>query len=424
MGRMSTLLDRASGPGRPVGGEPPPSPFSTPVLAAVRAVAGALVALLVPVVFSWVLGAGGQSSWVQAVKLGFGLWLLAHHVELGISGGQIGLAPIGLVLLPLLSCGFTGRRLARTMDPNADRIAAGATRARPAMLTWRCLLLFAGSYCLIGSLLALLTVMPGLHPDPVRAVLGTALVSLVGGGLGACAYRFRGLVPGLDALVRRLPERVRPWMRPAVGATAVQLAAGALLLVASIGFGASRVTALHRAVDPGLVGGAVLTLGEVLLVPNLVVWACAVAAGPGFAIGAGTSLTVWGVTLGPLPAIPVLAALPSPGVPPRYAVALLLLPVLSGAVAGVLVGRVPARTVRPRLSARLERALGAGLVTGLIWTALGWLAGGSAGPGRLAAVGPQPLLLGGAVAVETAVGALLAVLAVTAWRRLAGLARS
>ena len=115
---MSALLDQATGIGRsPTGGDPPPSPFGTPVTVALRAAAGSLVPVLVPVVLAWVLGAGGQASWIQAVRLSLGLWLLGHHAGLAVTGGHVGLVPLGLVAAPVISLWYAGRRLARTMDP-------------------------------------------------------------------------------------------------------------------------------------------------------------------------------------------------------------------------------------------------------------------------------------------------------------------
>lgn len=405
---MSTLLDHATGFGRPsAGGDLPPSPLSAPVQAAVRAAAGSLVPVLVPVVLGWVLGAGGQATWIQAVRFAVGVWLLAHHAGLTVTGGHVGLVPMGLAALPLVACWYAGRRLARLMDPNAERIAAGATRAKPVMPSWRVLATFCSAYCVIAGLASLLATMPGVAPVAYQAILGSAAVSAAGVVLGAAAYRFGGFAAGLGWVLRGVPEWCGPWLRPAAAAVAVQLGAGLVLVGVLIGFGAPRVLALHHALQAGRVGGGVLVFGELLLLPNLVLWACAAIAGPGFAIGAGTSVTLGATTLGPLPAIPVLAALPAPGTAPGPAWALLAVPVLSGVVAGFLIGR---QTPRPPWKARLGRALGASLTCGLAMALLSWLSGGPGGPGRLAAVGPSPLLTGGAVTLEVAAGATTTVL--------------
>jgi hypothetical protein len=177
-----------------------------------------------------------------------------------------------------------------------------------------------------------------------------------------------------------------------------------------LGLGAERVLELHRALHPGVVGGAVLTVGQLAVLPNLVVWAAAVLAGPGFALGSGTSVAPLAVTLGPLPAVPLLGALPAPGAPPTWALALLAVPVLAGAVAGMLLARrhpVPGPIPVRRLAVDV---LGMAGVAGLALAVLSWLSGGPAGPGLLAVTGPDPLLTGAAFAAEVALGATLPVI--------------
>jgi len=412
---MSFLLDRASTPGRagrtgrPPGasGDVPPSMFGAPLQAALRAAAGGLVPVAAPVVAAWVLGAGGQATWAQTVRLSLGLWLLAQHAGLAISGGHVGLVPIGLALVPFLATWFAGRRLARTMDPRADRIAAGATRAVPAVLSWRVLAVFVGAYGLVAALASMAAGMPGMRPVSAQAVVGAVVVAGCGGGLGAADYRFGGVRGAVRGLVGHVPAPLRPALRPAVVAQVLQLGSGAALVAVMLVVHFSGVTALHRALDPGLAGTAVLTVGEVMLLPNLAAWACAVTAGPGFAIGTGTSVTVASSQLGPLPAIPVLAALPAPGALPPAAVMLLAVPVLAGVVAGLVVVR---SAPGAGLLVRLVHAGAAATLSGVGSGLLAWLSGGPIGPGRLAQVGPQPLLTGAAAGLEVAVGALVTVL--------------
>jgi hypothetical protein len=402
---MSFLLERAPTSARPAG-DLPPSPLGAPVQAALRAAAGGLVPIAVPVVFAWVFGAGGQATWAQAVRLSLGLWLLAQHAGLAVSGGHVGLVPIGLALVPLASTWFAGRRLARIMDPRAERIAAGATRAVPKMLSWWILVVFVGAYCLLAALASLAAGMPGMRPISAQAVLGAGVVAALGGGAGALAYRFGGVRGTVREVLRRAPDAVRPMLRPAIVAQGTQLAVGAAVVAALLVVHFPGVTALQRALDPGTSGSVVLTLGQLLLLPNLVLWACAVAAGPGFAIGTGTSVTVTTSQLGPLPAVPVLAALPAPESMPPGVLALLAVPVLAGVAAGVLVVRSARGAGMP---ARLRHAGGAALLSGLASGVLAWLSGGPAGPGRLAQVGPNALLTGVAAGLEVGAGAALAV---------------
>jgi hypothetical protein len=351
------------------------------------------------------------------------VWLLAQHGGLAVAGGHVGIVPLGLTLAPLAACWLGGRRLARVLDPRADAIAAGATRATPTWPPAVALASFAGTYCLVVAAAVLIADMPGAHPIGLQAVLGGAVVSSVCGTLGAAAYRHRGFTAGLLRTVGMLPSPVAGWVGPAVVAVAVQVAAAAVVVVGMLGLGRGHVLELHRALDPGVAGGAVLTLGQALLLPNLVLWVAAALAGPGFAVGSATSVTLWSSHLGPLPALPALGALPAPGPLPRAALALLAVPVLAGVVAGVLLRRIRRSPGSSRWTGRLRTSAdvaGVGGLAGVGMALLAWLSGGPAGPGLLAVTGPQPLLTGLAFGVEVAVGVALVVAFPRTRRRFVG----
>jgi hypothetical protein len=223
--------------------------------------------------------------------------------------------------------------------------------------------------------------------------------------------RAAGLGP---ALVRRVPSWLPAVARAVLAGVAALVAAGlALLLVVLVGR-AGRFAELVGALQPGFVGGVILLLGCVLLLPNGALWTVAYAAGPGFTVGAGTGVSPFGVTLGPVPSFPLLAALPGDGVPAPAVRAVLLLPVLAGVLAGWVVGRrLPAAPGPGRLPAlptgRVARPATYGLLAGglvaLVTAVLAVLAGGALGPGYLAAVGPSGWQVAAALAVEVAVPA-------------------
>jgi hypothetical protein len=81
-------------------------------------------------------------------------------------------------------------------------------------------------------------------------------------------------------------------------------------------------------------------------------------------------------------------------------------------VAGFLVGAILGPGARRDLERRelVIVALAMGLVGGVILGLLAWAAGGSAGPGRLVTVGPNPWAVGGWAALELAVAALIGLL--------------
>jgi hypothetical protein len=259
------------------------------------------------------------------------------------------------------------------------------------------------------ALAALAADMPSLHPIGLQAVLGAAVVSSVGVTLGAAAYRHGGAVAGLVRVVQALPAPLARCCGPVAAALAVQLGAAAVVLAALLGLGHARVVELHHALQPGAAGGAVLTLAQVLVVPNLVLWTASALIGPGFGVGTGSWITLSTSKLGALPALPVLGALPDQGRLPVAALALLGVPVLAGVVAGMLLAR--SEGVAPSFGRRAGDVACVAVLAGAVMTVLAWLSGGPAGPGRLADIGPVPWLTGLAFAAEVAAGTALALAA-------------
>ncbi|AFV90244.1 Tat (Twin-arginine translocation) pathway signal sequence [Acidipropionibacterium acidipropionici ATCC 4875] len=317
------------------------------------------------------------------------LWLLAHGVPITGLGLHLGLAPLGLTVIIVLVGEQTCRFGARVMS--AGRRAAGRVPS------WRA----AGQVAAVHAsthlvLVILLCGSVGAAPWPGGLV----------GGLAA------GVIAGLVGAVRgaRLDpaELVPPVLRGiplAAGAgVAVVLAGGAIVLAVALLMHGERVIALHEGLAPGPWGGFVLFLVELAWLPDLLMWAASWALGSGFAVGIGSSVSPFGVHLGMIPSIPVLAALPDPGTPMIVARLWMILPVIAGAVAGVLV-------LRDRAGAGIGASVGygaaAGAASGLLVALVGALSGGAVGSGRLAQTGAlMPQTLGLAVGLLGIGGAL------------------
>ncbi len=132
-----------------------------------------------------------------------------------------------------------------------------------------------------------------------------------------------------------------------------------------------------------------LLVVQLAYLPNAVIWAVCFSLGPGFAFGASTVVAPTGAVVGPLPAFPLLAALPpgAHGSLPGWAfTAVLAVPYLAGAFGGVLLVRA---AVVPASEAAPLWGFMSGLVTGCVTGLLAVFSGGPLGSGRLAAVGPS-----------------------------------
>ncbi len=385
---MTSTLDR-----RPLSRPAPPprrtapSALSPGLIAAGWALGAGLVTLAVPVLLSWAADSRSGSGAAEATRTAAQLWLLGHGAWLSIPGGAVGLTPLGLLALPLLLLHRAGRHATRTHPVATPKQAFQLTLA------------VAAPYALGAAVVAAVSATHTITPDPVRALLGAFLAAGVGAGSGVLREA------GLLAACGRLPARARWLGVGTAAAVGLLVAGGALVAGLSLAVHAGRATALAGATDPGLVGGIALLLLGVLLVPNAAVWGLSWTAGPGFAVGVGTSVGPFGTTLGAVPAFPLLAALPGGQTPLWLGVLGLVVPLGAGATAGVLLAR------RLRISSATTAALEASLLgptVGMAVAALCALSGGPLGGGRLAAVGPSPWKVGLAVAAEVGLSAAAA----------------
>ena len=366
------------------------------LVAAAAALSG-LATLAAVVLVAWVADAGPGSTGTDAVRAAADAWLLAHGGGLTLPAGHLRGIPLGLTVLAAIVLHRAGASLARAVDVPDLRAAGRAVAA------------LAIPYGLLAAAIAKVAATGTAASSAPAAGVGALLLAGLAGGRGV--LRSAELGP---ALARRVPAWLPAVARALVAGVGALVAAGLALLLVTLVWHAGRFAELVGALQPGFVGGVILLLGCVLLLPNGALWALAYAAGPGFTVGAGTGVSPFGATLGPVPAFPLLAALPGDGTPPPAVRAALLLPVLAGVLTGWVVGRrLPAATGAGRLPAlltgRVARLAGYGLLAGglvaLVTAVLAVLAGGALGPGYLAAVGPSGWQVAAALVVEVGVPA-------------------
>lgn len=346
--------------------------------------AGLLSAVAVALAGWFAADAGRYGDTRDAVRVGADAWLLAHGAGLRLDDATVTLLPLGLTLLVVWIVHRNARRA-------AVRSGLGA-----AAQDLRAVLAGAGVQAVVHALVALLVAVAAAHPradsDLARALVGGLLLGLVGASAGWLSGSGQ-----LRALLGGAPRWVSPVLRGAAGAVLLVVAGSAVLVAAALvlDFG-TAATVLSRLHADGA-GGFMYTLVGVAFVPNALLLAGAYLLGPGFAVGTGTVVSPSVVVLGPVPAFPLLAALPGDGSTPVWAPWLLGVPVVLTLVAVWLAVRT-APVGRVDLGALW--GLVAGLLAAVALTALVTLAGGSAGPGRMSEVGTPALstLLAAAVA--------------------------
>ncbi|WP_089337022.1 cell division protein PerM [Blastococcus mobilis] len=390
---MVSLLARL--PGRTRAGALPLVGLAGAASVAVSAVGLAGLALALVVVQT--LDPVGGRSVGDSVVLAGRLWLLAQGGELRIASGPLVLAPLLLTLGLCWGLAQAGRGIVRLRTPVAR---ADAIRISGVV---------AGVHVLVTVLLALLLDAPEARVGLLRTTVGAAVLATVAGCWGV------GRESGLfDDALDRGPARavLRGVLAGLLTALGLCTAVVAVAVVADARGYAALSGSLGGA-GAGAVGLAGLAL---LLLPNAAAAVLGLAAGPGFHVGSGTLVSVHGVTLDAVPALPLLAALPDTQAVPLIAFVSQVIPVLAGLVAGMTVGRWFGDADGGSLTAGLA-GIGTGVLLGVAGGVLVWLAGGSLGDGAMAQVGAPPLATGVAIALQSGIAAAVAA-AVSRWRAL------
>jgi hypothetical protein len=369
-------------------------------VAAVLAVdVAGLAGLGLAVVVVQTLDPSGGLSFGGSTALAGRLWLLAQGGELRLESGPLVLAPLLLTLGIAWGLSRAGRGVVRAQDVTGT---SAAVRTSGVLIA---------THLLLGLLLAVVLDATTGGIGLPRTAAGVAVLALlsVGWGVG----RESGL---LDRVLNRLPGAPRPLLRGVLTGLLAAMAMCTAVIAVALVSDAAGYAALSGSLGGAGAGAAGLLGLGVLLLPNAALAVLGLAAGPGFFIGAGTLVSVHGVTLGAVPALPLLAALPDTQAVPLIAFVSQAVPVLAGLVAGSTVGRWFTDDDGGSVVAGLTGLL-AGVLLGAVSGALVWVAGGSLGDGDLAEVGAPAVATAIAVAAQSGIAAALAA-AVARWRAL------
>jgi hypothetical protein len=376
-----------------------------------------------PIVAVWAT-AGFQNTATDALaRLAGQAWLLIHGVPLLLetaaqgsaalpAAGTLSLIPLGLSLIPFLLAWRAGRRLAR---------ASYTDQLWQALLgSW---LMYAGFGLATGFICRTGEVGINLWSAALIPLVPFALGMVIGARREAGSW---SRLIGVDAVawLARTSQHSR-WAGSYLGsavkagfvALMASLAMSAVLLAATLFIHWNLVIAVYEGLDAGAAGGAALTIAQIGFLPNLAVFALAWTSGSGFALGVGSQAGALGTAVGPLPSIPVFAALPAG--PLDFGAVALVVPVLAGTLAGWWFLRAGENHFDEWLSIKISArwftatvstlVLGAivGAAAGLLAAGLAWLARGSAGIGRLTDIGPDPFRTALFVAAEVGIGVVI-----------------
>jgi Family of unknown function (DUF6350) len=394
--------------------------FFIAALEAAILVAIGLGLVLVPLTLVWFLENNPEVDWLVAFRAAADFWLLSHGTGLVVPEGEILGLLVPAFVVTLVPLGMT-IWLARSFY-NAGKRFIAAKALWPGWL--------GGSLVYGAAALGISTAAydSAIYPIAWQGVFFPTILFLVFQVLGSLFGQPDEIFDGdildqaperdrvrqaLNSFRLKLHWSVRSIMGPAFRAgtaiTVMLLMVSAFTIAVLIALSWIDITRLYESVQVSILGAVVLTLGQLALIPNLVIYGASWLTGVGFSIGAGSLISPLGSQVGPLPAIPVLGALPVGQL--EFGMVSIAVVLLAAFIATLLI-RKSADEIRFEFATAWTAAISLGLSIAFVTAAqmglLAFIASGSAGPGRLAQVGVSPWVLALVVFAQVGVVSTLA----------------
>lgn len=384
------------------------------------AVAIGLGITLIPLTIVWLFENDPTIDWLVAYRASADIWLMSHGTRVVVPEGILAGVEIPTFVISMIPLGLSafiayfGFRLGRKLTTAlqlwpawlASAIVYGAasfalsTTAYSEFVypvTWQGTLfppIFFTFFLILGSLLGkqqALGVAANL-PEPMERI------------------QFRNWLSkttnGLHWSIRALAE---PALRAGTAVVVILIAVSAVFIGVMLAVNWIQVIRLYEGLQVSLLGGIMITAGQLAILPNLIVMGASWFTGVGFQIGEGSLISPVATVVGPLPALPITSALPIGEL--GFGMIAITIPLVGAFLATIFIRRY-ADAIRFEFasawSAAISLGISIGLVAAVLIGALAALASGGVGPGRLQVVGVNPILVAGVLFVEVAVVASLA----------------
>ena len=254
-----------------------------------HAIRGAALVLL-PFAFialvAWATAGSATGTTTDPIRGAAWIWLGAHHIPFSLAlpptgiPGYFSYLPWGAIALPFLAIRSTFNRALDRLQGDYHDINGVRTT-------------YSIFYTIIVTALAYLTTSPTVMPKWYLAPIFAFFISIV--ATLTCGPRL-------------------PISAPVIIATRIMavIVGSALFVVGILIFmNFDQVKTLSVALQPGIFGGALLLLLNILYLPNAAMALASYVAGSGFAVGAGTLISPWWLHSDQLPVFPLLGILPT-----------------------------------------------------------------------------------------------------------------
>ncbi len=339
---------------------------------ALRSVALVLLPTAFIAMLGWATAGSSNGNTSDPMRAALWLWLGAHHVPFNLAlppadqAGFLSYLPLGAMIFPIIAIRSCFIRAKTRIEPS-DRSVR--------LLRSTFSVFYAGIAALLAWGSSTHAVSPVLYYVPLTAVPIVIIATV-----NLRAAEGRRYFESLDIALRLI---------------AVALGISSLVLGLSLAFHISTIQNLIVVLQPGLLGGVLLFIFNLLYLPNAIVATLAYLVGPGFAIGADTLVAPLTHRISEIPALPLLGALPTGRHP------LVLLSAIAVCAAGVLLYR---RTI----SMGVRSFLLAFLILSCLVASISYLSSGALLTRAMGSVGVSTWQVTLALALELGVGIFFA----------------
>jgi len=381
------------------------------IQAAFVATLGFVVIFLLNLI-TWLVEQTNGQTFNTVIQTSSRIWLNAHFVPINIAAGKVAGITVPSYEFYLVPLGFAAL-LAWIIFRAGQKLAEEENLG----LAWSSAIT---SYLVLAIVLTSVSHSKQINVVDWQGVFYPTAIfafwlmlgSLVGKSDFEPALRIR-IRDFFRKMFERLPWAIQPLVSPALRAgTAVvaALATVSCLLIATL-LAVNWVDSirLYQSLQLSFFGTVTVSLGQLALLPNAIVYVMSWLTGVGFSLGQGSAVSPLATELGPLPPLPMFAALPSSS--NSLLIIFILVPLLASFFATLLIKPHTADlrfNYSSATSAAIALGLGIGLVAAIEMAVLADLTGGSIGPGRMTQVGVDPLAVFAITFIEVAVASILA----------------
>lgn len=319
---------------------------------------------------AWATAGSSSGNTGDPLRVSLWLWLGAHQIPFNLvllpanSTGYLSYLPLGGLIIPIIAIRSGLARVINRLDGDTSLVPLAR-------------ILFAFFYTALGTLVAYFSSTTSVKPNWYSAPIFLFAITLM-----CVATVGRRLVFGAPI---HYGTRI----------IALLLGIAAIALGISIFINLATVQNLNLVLEPGIIGGLLLLLLNILYLPNAIIATLGYFSGTGFAIGAGSMVAPWSFHLNSIPAFPLLGALPH-GIF-YWALIGITVVVLSGAL---LVSWTVALNIRVLVQSIV--------VSVLLLAAIAYVGSGALITDAMSAMGVSPWKFTLSISAELILGAILA----------------